>query len=99
MERRQGRRFSSEEKLGILEEGRRSGAGIREVCRRHQIATSQFYTWEKRAQEGALQALSGNGERKGRAKEEASRAEIERLRAVIAELSTENLRLKKGDWG
>jgi transposase len=99
MERRQGRRFSSAEKLGILEEGRHSGAGIREVCRRHQIASSQFYTWEKRAREGALQALSGKGERRAQAREEAARAEIERLRAVIAELSSENLRLKKGDWG
>jgi len=28
----------------------------------------------------------------------ALRAEIERLRAVVAELSTENLELKKGHW-
>ncbi len=38
------------------------------------------------------------GRKKLRPNEEALLAEIERLREVIAELSSENLRLKKGRW-
>jgi transposase-like protein len=57
------------------------------------------YQWEKQAREGALQALR-NGKR-GRKKADPTvqlQAEVERLRAVVAELSAENLQLKKELW-
>ncbi|MCL0103832.1 transposase [Dehalococcoidia bacterium] len=96
MERIQ-RRLSAEEKLRVVEEGRQSGASISEVCRRHQIAHTQFYRWERLARQGALEALR-NGARKARngKREEQLLAEITRLRAVVAELTAENLTLKRG---
>ncbi|MCL0036431.1 transposase [Dehalococcoidia bacterium] len=96
MERIQ-RRLSAEEKLRVVEEGRQSGASISEVCRRHQIAHTQFYRWERLARQGALEALR-NGARKARngKREEQLLAEIARLRAVMAELTAENLTLKRG---
>ncbi|MCL0060106.1 transposase [Dehalococcoidia bacterium] len=96
MERIQ-RRLSAEEKLRVVEEGRQSGASISEVCRRHQIAHTQFYRWERLARQGALEALR-NGARKARngKREEQLLAEIARLRAVVAELTAENLTLKRG---
>ncbi len=60
MNRNQGRRMTAEEKLGVVEEGRQSGAARSEVCRRHQIHHTQFYRWERLARQGALEALSGN---------------------------------------
>jgi transposase len=93
------RHWTAEEKLRILEEVRQTSVSVSEACRRHGIATGQFYTWERQARQGALEALR-NG-RRGRRKNDPVvrlKAEVQRLRAVIAELSAENLALKKGHW-
>lgn len=91
------RQWTAEEKLGILEEGRQTPQTISEVCRRHGVAVGQFYAWEKKARQGALGELRGQKRgRKARAREEQLQEEIARLRAVVAELSMENLQLKKG---
>lgn len=93
------RRWTAEEKLRIIEEARQTEHTVSEVCRHHSLATGQFYTWEKRARQGALKALrNGNQGRKKNDPTLAMRAEIEWLRAVIAELSVENLALKRGHW-
>lgn len=85
------RRWTAEEKLRILEEARQAGQSVSLVCRHYQVAPGQFYAWEKQARQGALEALR-NGQRGPK------KTEIERLRAVIAELSAENLQLKKRLW-
>jgi transposase-like protein len=101
------RRWTAEEKLHIpslrsgqaLKEGRQAGQAISEVCRHHQIAPGQFYAWEKQARQGALQALRNAPRGRKPADQTAPlQAEIARLRTVIAELSAENLQLKKGRW-
>ena len=93
------RHWKAEEKLQIIEEARNTDMTVSEVCRRYGIGTGQFYLWEKHARQGALSAL-GNGKRgrKESKREETLKSEVERLRAVIAELSMENLELKKGRW-
>lgn len=99
MERRQGRQIGAEEKLKILEEGRQPGVSISEVCRRHQIAATQFYEWERRARQAALEGLARKRPT-GRAKpsvEDALRAEIAKLREVVIALTSENVGLKRGD--
>ena len=97
MGRNQGRRLSAEEKLRVVEEGRQSGATISEVCRRHQVDHAQFFRWERLARQGALQALR-NGARKSKNAEHEAwlMGEVNRLRAVVAELIAENLTLKRG---
>jgi transposase len=93
------RRWTAAEKLRILEEARQSGQAVSEVCRQHQIASGQFYIWEKQARRGALESLQ-QGQR-GRKRPDATaplQAEIERLRTAVAELSVKNLQLKKGLW-
>ena len=99
MTTRSRRRWTAEEKLRIIEEARQTPTSISEVCRRHGIAPGQFYAWEKQARQGALEALR-NGQRGRRRSDPVAQleAEIRRLRAVIAELSAENLELKKGRW-
>jgi transposase-like protein len=91
--------MSVEKKLRVVEEGRLSGAMIREVCRRHQISHGQFYRWERLARQGALEALR-NGARKSKngKREEWLMSKVNRLRAVVAELIVENLTLKRGAW-
>jgi len=97
MGRNQGKRLSAEEKLRVVEEGRQSGATISEVCRRHQVDHAQFYRWERLARQGALEMLR-NGARKSKngKHEEWLTNEVNRMRAVVAELIAENLTLKRG---
>ena len=93
------RRWTAEAKLQIVEEARQTPQTVSEVCRRHGIAPGQFYAWEKKARQGALKRLGeGRSGRKSSSREVELEAEITRLRAVVSELSAENLELKKGRW-
>ena len=93
----QHRRFTAEQKLSILKEAEQPGVTISEVCRRHGVAPSMFYRWRAVADTGSATALKREGKRapqKGGI-EAKQKAEIERLRAVVAEITAENLELKK----
>lgn len=93
------RQWTAEEKLKIVEEARQTNQTVSEICRHYGIGTGQFYTWEKLVKQGSLEALR-NGKRgpKETKAEMRLKTEVERLRIVIAELSVENLALKKGLW-
>ena len=90
------RKFTAEEKFKILEEARQPGASVAEVCRRYQIVSSLFYKWESEARKGALEALN-NKKRQANGKDRETKLEdkINRMRAVISEITEENLHLKK----
>ena len=94
------RQFPAETKLQILKEGRGTNLTISQVCDQYQISPTLFYQWERVADQAALAALQGQGRgrKKSRANENALLAEVQRLREVIAELSSENLQLKRGRW-
>jgi len=93
------RHWTAEDKVRVLEEARQAGQSVSEVCRRHQITPGQFYAWEKQARQGALEALrNGKRGRKGADPAVHLRTEVERLRNAVAELSVENLQLKRGLW-
>jgi transposase len=91
------RRFTAEQKLAILKEAEQPGVTISEVCRRHGLAASLFYRWRAVADDGSATALKGDGKRAPRkgGLEARHQAEIDRLRAVVAEITAENLELKK----
>jgi len=93
------RHWTAEKKLQVVEEARQTPQTVSGVCRHHGIATGQFYAWEKKARQGALEALRARKRgRKSRNPEMQLKVEITRLRAVVTELSAENLELKKGVW-
>lgn len=94
------RAFTAEEKSAILKEAEQPGVTISAVCRKHRIAPTQFYRWRAVADQGAQSALKSEGRGNSKVKSEASEAarlqgEIERLRAVVSEITAENLELKK----
>lgn len=93
----QYRRFTAEQKLSILKEAEQPGVTISEVCRRHGLAPSVFYRWRAVADNGSESALKREGKRTPRkgGVEARQKAEIDRLRAVVAEITAENLELKK----
>jgi len=97
MSKGEHRRFTAEQKLEILREADQSGVSVSEVCRRHGLAPSVFYRWRAVAQGGSAVALKRDAKRTPRKDDIETRhkAEIERLRAVVAEITAENLELKK----
>ena len=90
------RRYTAKEKVKILEEGRQSGS-VSETCRRHGISSNQFYQWEKAAREAMLERFQDGkrGSKRVDRKMEALEAENVRLKEVIAEITAENLEMKK----
>jgi transposase-like protein len=87
-----------EEKLRILEEAEKSGSTISEVCRQHGVSTGQFYQWKETLKKAALEAFKRDGKRKNSRvdlEKDKLREENERMKSVIAEITAENLDLKK----
>ncbi|MGB8691976.1 MAG: transposase [Steroidobacteraceae bacterium] len=97
MSKREHRRFTAEQKLEILRETEQPGVTVSEVCRRHSLAPSVLYRWRAVAQKGSATALKRDAQRVPRQGDAEARqaAELVRLRAVIAEITAENLELKK----
>lgn len=89
------RRWSAKEKLQILKEGQQSGASVSEVCRRHGISTAQYYQWVNQAEQAAREAFENGAKEKPSRREERMKEELERMRRVVAEITAENLELKK----
>ena len=52
------RRWSDEERLGILIEAFSSGAKVAEVARRHDVSTALIYTWRRKHREARAEAVS-----------------------------------------
>jgi transposase len=88
------RKFTSRQRLEIVLEGMAKDASVAEVCRRHAISTTLFYYWREQ--------LFARADRVFAAPEPATdqrvtalEAEAMRLKDVVAELTMENLELKK----
>jgi transposase len=94
MSERKGRRRSAEEKLRIVLLGLDGTIEVSELCRREGINPTQYYGWKKQLL-GAAGKIFENGPGKSSAKEERLSAELARAKDVIAEITAENLELKK----
>ena len=95
MSKREYRRFTAEQKIEILREADQPGVTVSEVCRRHGLSPSVLYRWRAVAQGGS--AVARDAQRAPRKDDAEARykAELDRLRAVVAEITAENLELKK----
>jgi transposase-like protein len=81
----------------LLREAEQPGVTVSQVCRRHVLSPSVLYRWRAVAQGGSAVAFKRDAPcapRKGDA-ETRHKAEMVRMRAVIAEITAENLELKK----
>jgi transposase-like protein len=94
------RKFTAAEKVAIVLEGLRGDSQVSQVCRRHGITTNQFYQWRDKLIGAAKEAFAE--ERRGRPKDgrrmERLEAELARKDTVIAEITEEILKAKKGLW-
>ena len=92
--RRKRRRRSAAEKLRIVLAGLQSDTKVSELCRREGITAAQYYQWKDRLLGSAAKVFE---EKPGSPSlhEERLVGENQRLKDVIAEITSENLELKK----
>ena len=93
-EQQSRRKWSATEKLRIVMAGLDRGTNLSELCRQEGININQYYQWKKQLQSSAQEIFT----KQNTSKEEQLAAEVQRLRNVIAEITTENLEIKKGRW-
>lgn len=90
------RRYSPEEKIRIVLEGFRQEVTVNDLCRREGIKPNVYYSWLKDFMEAGKTRLRADSVRDAtQAEVETLRRENERLKQLVAELSLDNLVLKK----
>ena len=95
------RRFSGVEKMAILREHLIERVPISEVCDRHGIQPTLFYTWQKKLFEGGAAVFeqprgsTTRGQAAENRKVEALEAKVREKNEVLAELMGEHVALKK----
>ncbi len=90
------RRFSPEEKVRIVLEGFRREVTVNDLCRREGIKPNVYYSWLKDFMEAGKTRLRADSVRDAsQAEVETLRLENARLKQLVAELSLDNLVLKK----
>jgi len=93
------RRFPAEEKIRIVMEGIRAEVSIADLCRREGIHPTIYYKWLKDFMEAGKGRLRGDAKREANSDEvKQLRGENERLKLLVADLSLENLTLKKSQY-
>jgi transposase len=58
--------------------GLRSEVSVKELCRRHEIAETLYYSWREKLLEGGREALAGKEERRGERELKRRIAQLER---------------------
>jgi transposase len=89
------KRWTSAEKLRIVLSGLDGSLEVSQLCRREGINPTQFYGWKKQLIASAAKVFDHQDSRPS-AREERLEAENVRLKSVVAEITAENLDLKKG---
>lgn len=96
------RRYSATQKVKILREHLENQVPVSELCKRHDIQPTVFYGWKKQLFEGALETFSGSHKKRKSVverKNEQLSSKLSSMREVITELSSENLKLRKNEFG
>jgi transposase-like protein len=94
-EKSKRRRWTATAKMRIVLAGMEPGVEVSDLCRREGIGPTQYYGWKKKLLKSAERVFGDERPQKN-AKEERLQAELQRKDSVIAEITAENLELKKG---
>ena len=89
------RRWSAEDKLRIVVAGLQGHIEVSELCRSEGINPTQYYGWKKQLMNSASKVFA-NASSKPSAQAHRMEQELKRAKDVIAEITAENLDLKKG---
>ena len=88
------KRWSAAEKLRIVLAGMEPGVEVSDLCRREGLSPTMYYGW-KRLLLGSAERIFVKKETKPSAREARLSSELSRAKDVIAEITAENLDLKK----
>jgi transposase len=90
------KRYTAEEKIRIVMEGIRGDDPISAICRREGIHANMYYKWLKSFMEAGKERLKGE-EKRGATHGEVDELKRDngRLKQLVADLSVENMVLKK----
>lgn len=93
---RKRRKWTATDKMRIVLSGMEPGVEISELCRQEGISPTQYYSWKKQLTSSA-DAVFGRASKKGSTEpaEDPRDKELHRMKSVIAEITAENLELKK----
>jgi transposase-like protein len=93
-EKGQRRRWDAAEKLRIVLAGMQPGVEVSDLCRREGLNPVQFYAWKKQLLGSAERVFE---DKRGRpdARQQRLEEEVARFKGVIAEITAENLELKR----
>lgn len=94
MSEKKRRKWTAQEKLRIVLTCLQPGVELSEVCRREGINPTQYYTWKKKLLASASQVFEEKPKKRD-AQQERTERELARMKDVIAEITAENLELKK----
>ena len=94
-EQRKRRSWTASEKLRIVLAGLNGSVEISELCRREGSNPTQYYLWKKQLLGSAAKVFDAGGA-KPSAQQERLESDLRRAKDVIAEITAENLDLKKG---
>src|SRR5215217_9587627 len=79
--------YSSEQKILIVMEALRGEESVAAICRKHGIAESMFYKWNKEFLEAGKKRLAGDTTREATSDEVAElRKENHKLKEIVADL-------------
>jgi transposase len=95
-EKQKRRRWTAAEKLRVVLSGLDGSVEISELCRREGINPTQYYLWKKQLVSSAAKVYADGRESKPSARQQRLESELRRAKDVIAEITAENLDLKKG---
>jgi transposase len=95
-EKKKRRRWTASDKLRVVLAGLDGSVEISELCRREGINPTQYYGWKKQLLSSAAKVFADGRESKPSAQQQRMESELRRAKDVIAEITAENLDLKKG---
>lgn len=94
--KRKRRNWKAADKLRIVLAGLDGGIEISELCRREGINPTQYYGWKKQLLGSAAKVFDTGHDAKPSAHQQRLESDLRRAKDVIAEITAENLELKKG---
>lgn len=92
------KRYSPEQKVGILREHYEQNIPVADMCEKHRIHPNQFYRWKKELFEEAVEMFARKKTKHtDKAKIATLEDKLKERNEIIAELLEENLALKKAN--
>ncbi len=92
------RQFTPDQKFKIIKEQMTTKTTVSDICKKYQISPTNFYKWQDKFLKGALENFkkSDDGPTKAELRkiEELERRN-QRQQAIIADIASENIELKK----